>query len=151
MSNALVLQNKRDEAMEKIGKFRETNIMDANNVGKAEKLNEAKRRIVYYFLELAGNNLTVSKDQLKTMNQEQLKEVANFIAEKARKRAFLQACFYIFPVIGWMVFTFRSRMIFTSFWYLYYRKILMNAYGENYFPYNNLMVNDIFQPLIGLD
>jgi hypothetical protein len=137
--DALVLLNGRDKMMKKIYDFQSNNLTEKQQYKLQQKLNKLQQKLndtEYYFIQffkkLAYSFYGLSREQLADFDANELKELADLLARRARPWAICQMLFtFCVPGIGWAIGLegwFDRK--FSSWHYLHYRRYLKRTLGE---------------------
>jgi|SRR3989338_3333244 len=125
MSNALVLQNKRDMMVKKINDFE----LKIQLKFQQSQFTQCFMKLVYSFYGKSFGQL------MSDFDANQLKEFDDLLAHRARPWAICQMFFtFCVPVFGWMMggdIGWKEEA-FVSWRYLHYRRYLKKKLGKDY-------------------
>jgi hypothetical protein len=129
--DALVLLNGRDKMMKKIYDFQSKNL----TAKQQKKLDNVKCFFAGEFQTLAYSFYGLSRKQLANFDANELKELADLLARRARPWAICQILFtFCVPVLGWLLggIIGWDKEEFSSWHYLRYRRHLKKMLGKDY-------------------
>jgi len=147
--NSLILQNPREKIFTKI----ESSKKRKSVAEKEQLLKDSKESFCYAFIASAWRILKFRPDELNCLSIKELIELESLIYPKVKRLVLLQTlCLVFIPLIGWLLLreiiyqyigpnslrtTARSQYYHS---YIWTRKVLRKAYGNDYFPFESLIL-----------
>lgn len=131
-SGGLIQSGPRELLLAKLDSYKVLNL--------TAKEKEAADLIEYnYVRKLAGLSyivLGISREQIKSLSSEELRELEQLLLERTKRRARLQYMSFMIPILGWMAYVLGSvgQELPVAIQYRKGRKKLQKIYGKNYVP-----------------